>query len=119
MMEMTLNRMPAAMPDPFAAGRAVRAVVSGVALGGGTGGPDDEAAHLAAAATLLQRHGIALDQCVVVRERAGFEASDEHVQYVVRVGEKADIFALNEGLTAVQVARGLVPSARLDVVFEP
>lgn len=78
---------------------------------------DLEAAHLDAAAELLRRHGLSLADCRVSRERAGLDAVDDAVLYVVQVGEGADVFALNEALTALQYARGLSPSAQLDVVF--
>lgn len=48
---------------------------------------------------------------------AGF--AEDSVLFVVRVGSDIDVFALNEALTAVQLARGLSPSAQLDVVFQP
>lgn len=78
---------------------------------------DLEEAHLDAAAELLRRHGMALAGCRVSRECAGLDAADEAVLYVVQVGENVDVFVLNEALTALQYARGLSPSAQLDVVF--
>ena len=74
-------------------------------------------AHLDAAAELLRRHGLSLADCRVARECAGLDAADDAVLYVVQVGEGVDVFALNEALTALQYARGLSPSAQLDVVF--
>nr|WP_315592211.1 hypothetical protein [uncultured Cupriavidus sp.] len=78
---------------------------------------DLEEAHLDAAAELLRRHGLSLADCRVSRECAGLDAVDDAVLYVVQVGEGVDVFALNEALTALQYARGLSPSAQLDVVF--
>lgn len=78
---------------------------------------DLEEAHLDAAAELLRRHGLSLADCRVARECAGLDAADDAVLYVVQVGEGVDVFALNEALTALQYARGLSPSAQLDVVF--
>ncbi len=93
--------------------------VRGVVMGTGGGRPvDPEAAHLEAAGELLHRHGLSLADCRVSRECAGAEAGDAAVLYVVRVGVDVDAYALNEALTAMQLARGLTPSAQLDVVFE-
>lgn len=78
-----------------------------------------EAAHLGAAEALLHKHGMSLADCRVLRECAEFDAADGAVLYVVHVGQDVDTYALNEALTAVQLARGLVPSAQLDVVFQP
>ncbi|WP_257993434.1 hypothetical protein [Cupriavidus pauculus] len=78
-----------------------------------------EALHLDAADALLRRHGRSLADCQVSRECAGLDVEDDAVLYVVRVGEGFDTYALNEALTALQLARGLTPSAQLDVVFQP
>lgn len=78
-----------------------------------------EAAHLDAADELLGRHGLSLADCRISRECVGIDAEDDAVLYVVHVGEGIDTYALNEALTALQLARGLQPSAQLDVVFQP
>lgn len=78
-----------------------------------------EALHLDAADALLRRYGWSLASCEVSRECASLDAEDDAVLYVVRVGGGADTFALNEALTALQLARGLTPSPQLDVVFQP
>lgn len=109
MMEMMLDRAThSRMPAPTPA----------VACADGSRPANPEAAHLEAAAELLLRHGLQLADCHVSRLRVGFDEDADAVMYVVRVGAGADIFALNEALTAVQLARGLTPSAQLDVVFE-
>ena len=90
-----------------------------VAPCGDSGLPDDpEAAHLQAADELLRRHGMSLAQCEVSRVYAGFDGGNDAVLFVVCVGRDVDVFALNEALTAVQLARGLSPSAQRDVVFQ-
>lgn len=78
-----------------------------------------EALHLDAADALLRRYGWSLASCEVSRECASLDAGDDAVLYVVRVGGGVDTFALNEALTALQLARGLTPSPQLDVVFQP
>jgi diadenosine tetraphosphatase ApaH/serine/threonine PP2A family protein phosphatase len=79
---------------------------------------DAEAAHLNAAAELLQRHGLSLSSCSVSRVRQGLDIDDDAVSYVIRVGAGVDIYALNEAVTPLQLVRGLSPSAQLDVVFQ-
>ena len=78
-----------------------------------------EALHLDAADALLRRHGRSLADCQVSRECPGLDAEDDGALYVVRVGAGIDTYVLNEALTALQLARGLTPSAQLDVVFQP
>jgi len=108
MMEMILGEQPA------------RCSVAPVLAQCSDGGlPDNpEAAHLQAADELLRRHGMSLADCEVSRVDAGFNGAEDSVLFVVRVGGDIDVFALNEALTAVQLARGLSPSAQLDVVFQ-
>ena len=114
-MEMMLERAPASGARNNMADGGWRSIA-------GAAAPSDavtlEAAHLDAAAELLQRHGMSLADCRVSRELAGFHGENGAVLIVVQVGKGVDVFALNEALTAVQYARGLTPSARLDVVFE-
>jgi len=108
MMEMILDAQP------------VQCSVAPVLAQCGDGGvpANPEAAHLRAADELLQRHGMSLADCEVSRVDAGFDGADGSVLFVVRVGGDIDAFALNEALTAVQLARGLSPSTELDVVFQ-
>jgi len=108
MMEMILDEQPA------------RCSVAPVLAQCSDGGlPDNpETAHLQAADELLRRHGMSLADCEVSRVDAGFDGAEDSVLFVVRVGGDVDVFALNEALTAVQLARGLSPSAQLDVVFQ-
>jgi len=109
MMEMILAEQPARC--------SVAPVLAQCSDGGGL--PDNpEAAHLQAAGELLRRHGMSLADCEVSRVDAVFDDAEDSVLFVVRVGSDIDVFALNEALTAVQLARGLSPSAQLDVVFQ-
>ncbi len=116
MMEMTLDDRTTRCEVELGPMLAMAPVVS---LSGDGGLPDDpEAAHLEAADELLHRSGMSLADCEVSRVYAGFDGGDDAVLLVVRVGRGVDMFALNEALTAVQLARGLLPSAQLDVVFQ-
>jgi hypothetical protein len=108
MMEMILDGQPARC--------SVAPVLAHCCDNGLPGNP--EAAHLQAADELLRRHGMSLADYKVSRVDAGFDGADDSVLFVVRVGRDIDVFTLNEVLTAVQLARGLSPSAQLDVVFQ-
>ncbi|MBY4729812.1 hypothetical protein [Cupriavidus pauculus] len=121
MMEIALDCACTAHALPTAPQHALRPK-EGRAAGAGREDPscpkDAEAAHLEAAAELLQRHGLSLSACSVSRVRHGLNVDDDAVSYVIRVGAGVDIYALNEAVTAMQLVRGLAPSARLDVVFQ-